>query len=90
MWSMQSGYREEFSCEELAEFRDASLPEYELGSRGIQSSLRNWQLWVQLWSVNQRATEAEESPLLRFVARTRLVKTLQRNSHCGERLPSKD
>jgi hypothetical protein len=33
------------------------------------------QLRVQLWNVNQRATEAEESPLLRFVTRKRLVKT---------------
>jgi hypothetical protein len=48
------------------------------------------QLRVLLWSVNQRATEAEESPLLRFVTRKRLVKTLQRNSHCGELLLSKD
>jgi hypothetical protein len=32
------------------------------------------QLRVQLWSVNQRATEAEESSLLRFVTRKRLVK----------------
>jgi hypothetical protein len=27
------------------------------------------QLKVQLWNVNQQATEAEESPLLRFVTR---------------------
>jgi hypothetical protein len=47
-------------------------------------------LRVQLWSVNQRATEAEESPLLRFVTKKRLVKTLQRNSHCGVLLPNKD
>jgi hypothetical protein len=40
------------------------------------------ELTVQLWSVDQRATEAEESPLLRFVTKKRLVKTLQRNSHC--------
>jgi hypothetical protein len=40
--------------------------------------------------VNQRATEAEESPLLRFVIRKRLVRAQHRNSHCGERLPSKD
>jgi hypothetical protein len=40
------------------------------------------QLRVELWSINQRATEAEESPLLRFVTRKRLVKTLQSNSHC--------
>jgi hypothetical protein len=39
-------------------------------------------LRIQLWSVNQRTTEAEESPLLRFFTRKRLVKTLQRNSHC--------
>jgi hypothetical protein len=45
---------------------------------------------VQLWSVKQRATEAEESPLLRFVTRKRLVKTLQSNSHCRELLPGKD
>jgi hypothetical protein len=38
------------------------------------------QLRVQLWSVNQRTTEAEESPLLRFATSTRkrLVKILQR------------
>jgi hypothetical protein len=48
------------------------------------------QLRVRLWSVNQRATEAEESPSPRFVTRKRLVKILQRNSHCGERLPNKD
>jgi hypothetical protein len=30
-------------------------------------------LRVQLFSVNQRAAEAEESPLLRFVTRKRLV-----------------
>jgi hypothetical protein len=48
------------------------------------------QLRVQLWSVNQRATEAEESPLLRFVTRKRLVKTLQSNIHCGELLSRKD
>jgi hypothetical protein len=39
------------------------------------------ELRVHLWSVNQRATEAEESSLLRFVTRKRLVKTLQENSH---------
>jgi hypothetical protein len=38
---MQCGYKEEFSCVELGEFRDASLPGYELGSRGIELS---WQL----------------------------------------------
>jgi hypothetical protein len=43
----------------------------------------------QLWSFNQRATEAEEFPLLRFATRKRLVKTLERNSHCGELLPRK-
>jgi hypothetical protein len=35
---------------------------------GAIAELRS-QLRVQLWSVNQRATEAEESPLLRFVTR---------------------
>jgi hypothetical protein len=34
---------------------------------------------VQLWNVNQRATEAEESP---FVTRKSPVKAMQRNSHC--------
>jgi hypothetical protein len=48
------------------------------------------ELSVQLWSVNQRTTENEESPLLRFVTRVRLVKTLQRIIHCGELLPSED
>jgi hypothetical protein len=41
------------------------------------------QLRVQLWIVKQLATEAEESPSLRFVTRKRLVKTMQRSSHCG-------
>jgi hypothetical protein len=45
------------------------------------------QLRVQLWSVNQRATE---TPLLILVTRKCLVKTRQRNSHCGELLKSKD
>jgi hypothetical protein len=35
---------------------------------------------IQLWCVNQRTTEAEESPSLRFVTRKRLVKTLHMNS----------
>jgi hypothetical protein len=47
------------------------------------------QLKVQLWNFNQRATEAEESPLLRFVTRRRVVKTRQRISQCGELLQSK-
>jgi hypothetical protein len=47
-------------------------------------------LRIELWSVNQRATEAEESPLLSFVTRKRLVRTLQMTSHCGELLPSND
>jgi hypothetical protein len=47
------------------------------------------ELSVQLWS-NRRATEAEKSSVLIFVTRKRLAKTLQRNSHCGELLPSKD
>jgi hypothetical protein len=46
------------------------------------------ELKVQLWSVNQWATETVESPLLRFVTRKCLVKTLHRNSHCWELLPS--
>jgi hypothetical protein len=33
------------------------------------------ELNVQLWSVRQRTTEAEESPLLRFGTRKYLVKT---------------
>jgi hypothetical protein len=37
-----------------------------------------------VWRVNEPATEAEESPLLRFFTRKRIVKTLQRNSHCEE------
>jgi hypothetical protein len=48
------------------------------------------QLSVQLWSINQQATEAEVSPLLRFVTRKCLVIALQRNSHCREQLPRKD
>jgi hypothetical protein len=36
--SVQSGYKEEFSSEELVKFRDASLPGYELGSGGIELS----------------------------------------------------
>jgi hypothetical protein len=46
----------------------------------LEDSWRYNAVGVQLWSVNQRATEPEEYPLLRFVARKRLVKTQQRNS----------
>jgi hypothetical protein len=35
---MQSGYKEGSSSQELVVFRDASLPGYELGSRGIELS----------------------------------------------------
>jgi hypothetical protein len=35
-WSVQSGYKKEFSSEELAECRDAVLPGYELGGRGFE------------------------------------------------------
>jgi hypothetical protein len=39
---VQSGYKEQFTRElSTVEFRDASLPGYELGSRGIELS---WQL----------------------------------------------
>jgi hypothetical protein len=48
------------------------------------------QLKVQFWSVNQRAAEAEGSPSLRFVTGKRVEKTLQKNSHFGELLQSKD
>jgi hypothetical protein len=40
-WSVQSGYKEELSREEIVEFRDASLPGHELESRGNELS---WQL----------------------------------------------
>jgi hypothetical protein len=36
--SVQGGSKEELSWEGLVEFRDASLPGYELGSRGIELS----------------------------------------------------
>jgi hypothetical protein len=35
-WSVKSGYKEDFNLQELVEFQDASLPEYELGSGGIE------------------------------------------------------
>jgi hypothetical protein len=47
-------------------------------------------LRIQLWSVNQMATEVEDSLLIRVVTMKLLVKTLQRNSHCLELLPSND
>jgi hypothetical protein len=47
-------------------------------------------LRVQLWSVNQQATEAEQSWLLRFVTRKRLVKTLKGIAIVEELLPSND
>jgi hypothetical protein len=56
----------------------------------LEYSKRYKQLSLLLWIVNQRTMEAEESPLLRFVTRKRLVKTLHMNSHCEELLPSKD
>jgi hypothetical protein len=48
------------------------------------------QLRVQFWSVNLWAMEAEETELLRFITKKHLVKTPLMNSHCGERLASKD
>jgi hypothetical protein len=51
-WSVQNGYKEEFRWLKWAEFRDASLPGYEAGSRGIELS---WQLQnngkkgIRLW-----------------------------------------
>jgi hypothetical protein len=56
----------------------------------IEKRWQRVQLRVQLCSVNKRATEAEESPLLRSITRKRLVKNLQRNNHCRELLPSND
>jgi hypothetical protein len=56
----------------------------------VTLTLTTVQLRVQLWSDNQWAAEAEESPLPKFVTRKRLVKILQSNSHCWELLPSKD
>jgi hypothetical protein len=62
--SVQSGYKEEFSWEEIVEFRDASLQGYELGTRGrelsrvsgvgscqvtMESSEFSWELKVQQW-----------------------------------------
>jgi hypothetical protein len=63
----------------------------DLSSR--QSTLREIELsWlrVQLWSVSQRITEAEEPPLLRLFTRKSVGKASQRNSHCGGMLPRKD
>jgi hypothetical protein len=48
------------------------------------------QLRARFWIVKQRARDAKEYVLLRFVTRKRLVKTLQRNSHYEELLPSID
>jgi hypothetical protein len=56
----------------------------------LEENLHYKQLRVQLLSVNQRATEAEESPSLRLVTRKRLVITLQSNRYCGELLLRKD
>jgi hypothetical protein len=38
VWSAQSGYKEDFSGEELVKCRDASLPGYDTGSKGIELS----------------------------------------------------
>jgi hypothetical protein len=42
------------------------------------------QLRVQLWSVNQQAMEAEESPLLRFVTKKCVVKTFAEEWQLGK------
>jgi hypothetical protein len=47
----------------------------------VQRSTTQLRVRVQLWSVNQRPTEAEESPSVIFVTRKRLVKTLQMNNY---------
>jgi hypothetical protein len=69
-----------------------SVGSVQIGYKRVE--FRTWQfssveLSVQLWSVNQRTTEADEFPLLRFLTTKHLVKTRQRNSHCGELLPGK-
>jgi hypothetical protein len=76
--------------ESKVELRENKRKEIAVGKSESVERMSVVQLRVHLWSVNQRATEAEESSLLRFVTRKRPVKILQKNSHCGELLPSKD
>jgi hypothetical protein len=64
--------------------------DFELKEYKDYNGVVNWELSVALWSVNQRATEAEQFPLLRSSTRKRLMKTLQKNSQCVELLPGKD
>jgi hypothetical protein len=63
--SVQSGYKEEFSWEWTVEFRSS---EWAVGGE-LESR-------VQVGSVNQRTTEAEESPWIEAVFRKRLVETV--------------
>jgi hypothetical protein len=83
--SVQNGYKEE-----LVDNRQSSsgVPSEELvESLALQGRLRRWryEFRCEVLTSGQRrdvTTEAEETPLLRFVTRKRLVKTLQTNSHC--------
>jgi hypothetical protein len=82
VWSVQSSYNEEFSwgrsVKWRAEFRDASLPGYELGSRGIELS---WQLQnngkkgTGLWKEDFMCDLKLQWDCYKSVARIRLVKT---------------
>jgi hypothetical protein len=86
--SVHSDYKEE-----LVENRQPSsgLPSEQLvESWALQGRLSRWRCEFRCGVLIGVATEAEESPLLRFVTRKGLVKTLQRNSHCWELLPSND
>jgi hypothetical protein len=70
-----------------AVFSAWSMPRYYLEDNWRYSSVEGSGAEYQP-AGNVMTTEAEESPLLRFVTRKCLVKTLQRNSHCWELLLS--
>jgi hypothetical protein len=76
-----------FLTAEESVFRRVRAKQLSWKTMTLQESV---EMRVQVWIVNQRATEAEESPVLGLVARKRPVKTVQRNSHCGEQILSKE
>jgi hypothetical protein len=75
-------YKEDFSWEELVKFRDASLPGYELGSRGIELSRVFGIGSCRIEARKESGCDKKTSCMLQWqwdcyksVARIRLVKT---------------
>jgi hypothetical protein len=69
-WSVQNGYKEGCNCEEESRVSSASLPGYELGSRGIELS--------RVFGIGSCRIMArkEEDCMLQFEVTVRLINPL--------------